>query len=72
MLIVLFLNIYKRNDTKTKASGKFSCSLFISTVKHLKNKYQLLIIPITFWIGIEQAYINADFTKVSSLQFIIR
>lgn len=33
------------------------------TAKHLKNKYQLLLIPITMFVGIDHAFINADLTS---------
>ena len=33
----------------------------------MRNPQQLLIIPITFWSGIEQGFFGADFTAVSSL-----
>jgi len=36
--------------------------LLISTFRHMKKKEQLLIIPITFWSGIEQGFFGADFT----------
>lgn len=38
--------------------------MLVNTIKHLKNKNQLLIIPLTMYSGFEQAYIGADFTKV--------
>ena len=31
----------------------------------MKKKEQLLVIPITFWSGIEQGFFGADFTAVS-------
>lgn len=37
----------------------------VITLRHLGHKYQLLLIPITAFIGIEQAFITADFTKVT-------
>jgi hypothetical protein len=67
MLIIFLLDTYKRNDCQNKSTEKFNFSLFVSTIKHMKNKYQILIIPLTMYIGFEQAYINADFTKVSFL-----
>ncbi len=39
--------------------------LLVATFKHLKKPYQLLIIPLTFWSGIEQGFFGADFTAVS-------
>ena len=32
-------------------------------MKHLKKKKQILIIPITLWLGFSQAFIGADFVK---------
>lgn len=31
----------------------------------MKNPYQLLIIPLTFWSGMEQGFFGADYTAVS-------
>lgn len=36
----------------------------IATFRHVKNPYQILIIPLTLWGGISQAYIGAEFTAV--------
>lgn len=33
------------------------------TVKQLGNKYQLLLIPVTFFVGFDHALINSDFTS---------
>ena len=39
--------------------------LLVATFKHIKKPYQILIIPLTFWSGIEQGFFGADFTAVS-------
>lgn len=44
-------------------TGKSGFELAIATFRHLKNPYQLLIIPLTMWSGFEQAFLSADFTK---------
>lgn len=36
----------------------------IATAFHCRKPYQLLIIPLTIWSGIEQAFLGADFTAV--------
>lgn len=41
-----------------------SLKLVVSTVKHLKNVNQLLLIPLTMWSGLEQSFLGAQFTKV--------
>jgi MFS family permease len=66
LLIVLFLKSYHKNTPKKKETlshSSISFELFISTLKQLKNKYQLLIIPMTLWLGFSLAFIGADFTK---------
>ncbi len=44
--------------------GKQSVNLLVGTLKHLRHKEQLLLIPITMYSGFEQASFNAEFTKV--------
>jgi hypothetical protein len=61
ILIILFLNPYKRKEIEKETS---SVATLISTFKHMKNKYQILIMPMTFWLGFEQAFLGADYTKV--------
>ena len=39
--------------------------IIFATFKHLMNKYQLLIIPLTMWSGMEQGFFFADYTVVS-------
>lgn len=48
----------KKNEKKSSPSG---CKLLAVTVKHMANPYQILILPITMFIGAEQAFIAADF-----------
>jgi hypothetical protein len=37
-----------------------------ATASHLRKPNQQLLIPITIWIGMEQAFIGADFTQVGT------
>ena len=66
--LTIFLDSYKKigivNQLKEKKSP---LNLLINTIKHLKHKKQILIIPLTLYSGFEQAYISADFTKVKIL-----
>ena len=36
-----------------------------------RRGYQLMIIPLTFWSGVEQGFFGADFTAVSIVLTII-
>lgn len=67
LLIISSLNSYLINNDDEKEKDhnqkKEKCDLLISTIHHLKDKYQLLIIPLTLWLGFSLAFIGADFTK---------
>merc|ERR1712106_552560 len=49
----------ERKEGKEKLSGK---QLLVATFRHMKKKKQILIIPLTFWSGVEQGFFGADFT----------
>ena len=49
------------NNENEKLSG---LQLLIATFRNLKDPAQVLIIPITFWSGLEQGFFGADFTAV--------
>jgi MFS family permease len=70
VLIMCFLNNYKQKnpeksrDYAVKSSERTEqFELLISTIDQLKNRYQILIIPLTLWLGFSLAFIGADFTK---------
>ena len=44
---------------KDKLSG---LELLVATFKHMKKPYQLLVIPLTFWSGVEQGFFFSDYT----------
>ena len=63
-LILVLLNNYKQiGMSRTKKEFSSPLHLLINTIKHIKQKNQLLIIPLTLWSGFEQAFFSADFTK---------
>lgn len=49
----------ERDDKKEKLSG---FQLLLATFRHMTKPYQILIIPLTFWSGVEQGFFGADFT----------
>lgn len=62
LLIIIFLNgYYRENVNENNCSSQ--CGLVVGTLKHLKNKSQILVIPLTLWLGFSQAYITADYAK---------
>lgn len=63
-LIFTLLNTYKQIGMTPSSKQMSPFQLLVNTLKHIKNKNQLLIIPLTLWSGFEQAFIGADFTKV--------
>ncbi|CAB3227172.1 unnamed protein product [Arctia plantaginis] len=48
---------------KTKCQGKSGVRLLAVTLKQLRHKYQLLLLPVIGYIGAEQAFMAADFTQ---------
>ena len=61
----MFIDSYKKIGlTVSKKANQNPVNLLINTIRHIKNKNQLLIIPLTLFSGFEQAYLGADFTKV--------
>lgn len=59
--------MYYRYSKGRKGSGSelSGLKLLAVTLKHLANPYQILILPITMFIGAEQAFLAADYTAVS-------
>ena len=43
--------------------------LLLSTLRHLRHKEQILLIPITMYSGFEQGFYNAEFSKVGDPSF---
>ena len=52
-------------DERTSGEGRTGVQLLVATFQHMRQPLQLLVIPLTVWSGVEQAFINADFTAVS-------
>ncbi|XP_059089375.1 UNC93-like protein [Tigriopus californicus] len=50
---------HERDDGREKLSG---LQLLVATFQHMTKPYQILVIPLTFWSGIEQGFFGADFT----------
>ncbi|KAM4694249.1 protein unc-93 homolog A-like [Discoglossus pictus] len=60
LFISIFLDKIKTEDSDEKQS---SCSMLFETFKQLKDKRQCLLIPLTFFSGLEQGFITGDFTR---------
>ncbi|KAL5021975.1 hypothetical protein ScPMuIL_001130, partial [Solemya velum] len=67
ILIAVFLDkltLDKEKENKDQPKEKLNFHVFIATFKHLwKSDYQKLMIVITVYSGIEQAFITGDFTR---------
>ncbi|KAL5022316.1 hypothetical protein ScPMuIL_001471 [Solemya velum] len=62
-MIVFFLDKIQLDKDESR-QGKVSMKLLVETFRHLYNShYQKLLIPLTLYSGIEQAFIAGDFTK---------
>ena len=54
----------ENSETENNMTGK---KLLVATFQQMKNENQILIIPLSFWSGIEQGFFGADFTAVGLL-----
>lgn len=66
IIVALFVDPLSRYGEKQRRADSQEISgiqLLSATAYQLKKLYQQLLIPITVWIGMEQAFIGADFTQ---------
>ncbi|XP_075168084.1 UNC93-like protein [Haematobia irritans] len=58
-------SLQRYGDKRGQTSGKelSGCKLLMSTVNMLKKRRLLLMLPITMFIGLEEAFLAVDFTK---------
>ncbi|XP_076243200.1 UNC93-like protein [Calliopsis andreniformis] len=66
IIVALFVDPLSRYGEKQRRVDSQELSgiqLLSATAYQLKKPYQQLLIPITVWIGMEQAFIGADFTQ---------
>ena len=69
LLVAFFVDPLSRFDTtdeRKERTASTGLQLLVATFRHMKKKEQILVIPITFWSGIEQGFFGADFTAVST------
>lgn len=59
--VALFLSPLKQNETRLAEEDTFSH--VIATFKQFRNTKQILLIPITLFIGIEEAFIFGDYSE---------
>ncbi|KAJ3635471.1 hypothetical protein MTP99_008377 [Tenebrio molitor] len=57
------LSRYGEKQRRNSGVEMTPIQLLSATAYQLKKPYQQLLIPITIWIGMEQAFIGADFTQ---------
>lgn len=66
VIIVLLVDPLRRFVGKEKevaaTEGKSAFQLLSATFNHMRHPYQLLIIPLTIWSGVEQGFFQGDFT----------
>ncbi|XP_015917447.1 UNC93-like protein [Parasteatoda tepidariorum] len=66
-IVIFFIvdPLEKETDPRIKKSKEtgLSADLLIATLKHMRNKDQLLLIPLSFYCGLADGFYNSDFTK---------
>ena len=73
MILAIFvdpLSRFEENERQREDRRQLSSlQLVAATYNQMMKKKQLLIIPLTFWSGIEQGFFGADFTAVNIYTF---
>uniref|UniRef100_A0A8D0G4F8 Protein unc-93 homolog A n=1 Tax=Sphenodon punctatus TaxID=8508 RepID=A0A8D0G4F8_SPHPU len=64
LLIAVFLDQIKASQPESnKEKTPSFLSTFLATLRHLKDKRQCLLIPLTMYSGFEQGFLAGDYTK---------
>ncbi|XP_061099755.1 protein unc-93 homolog A-like isoform X2 [Conger conger] len=64
ILVAVFLdNIDRDSAREFRGNREPFCSTFLATFKHLRDRRQLLLIPLTMYSGFEQGFLSGDYTK---------
>ena len=64
-IIVIFSFLDEIPITDSEKSSTSTCKDSIATFVHMKDRKMQLLIPITIFVGLENGFVFADFTKVS-------
>ncbi|XP_033369023.1 protein unc-93 homolog A [Parus major] len=67
LLVSIFLDQIQSDQVETekeKQEAPSFWSTFLATFRHLKDKRQCLLIPLTMYSGFEQAFLTGDYSKV--------
>ncbi|XP_066452228.1 protein unc-93 homolog A isoform X1 [Eleutherodactylus coqui] len=66
LLVSFFLdniNLRREGEENEDIKDESFCQKILETLRHLKDKRQCLLIPITMWSGFEQGFLAGDYTK---------
>lgn len=65
ILVAVFLdNIDRAKAQQFRDKREPFCSTFFATFKHLRDRRQLLLIPLTMYSGFEQSFLAGEYTRV--------
>lgn len=62
VILVIALLDKLKGEQRRERDGQSSTSLLVATLAHLKDGRQLLLLPLTFFSGLEQGFIWGDYT----------
>lgn len=68
MVLHIQIHFYSFRFVKETPNSQEKSGLVLvaATFNQLRHPYQLLIVPLTIWSGVEQAFLGADYTAVST------
>lgn len=66
-VLIIVLDPLNKQEEKSTEKTELSADLLIATFKHMKNKNQILLLPLSFYCGLADGFYNSDYTKVSEV-----
>uniref|UniRef100_A0A914W2M1 Uncharacterized protein n=2 Tax=Plectus sambesii TaxID=2011161 RepID=A0A914W2M1_9BILA len=63
LILTLFLNTLHKDEVAKKDAPRFNLDVFRRTLENLRKPKPVLLIPLTIFNGMEQAFIVGEFTK---------
>ena len=70
LIVVFFVRVIQDEKDKTRPKIGMCANnlkIVVEFIRHLKNRNQLLLIPINIWLGCNLGFLGAEFTRVPIL-----
>lgn len=69
LVVVMFVDQLHMDAVLAREKPRFKLDMWYKTIRHMRQPRHLLIIPLTIFNGMEQAFIAGEYTKVYDLLY---